>query len=201
MARRRRRRTRERQPEPAEQPTPRTSIARVEYPDQDTLRLRTFWSPAPTWVYGAVPGLLGAIIAVMVTGTGGNVLQPALIGGAVGYFGGGVIWAVLGAVGGDLLLIEFDLKDDRARVHQSMLWLYQREFEVDIDAINQISIHVRRARPILLLFTSSFTAVLKLEGGEQLSIGRFPTEGEVLTLANEVSDFLGCDLDRTALER
>lgn len=193
MARRRRRRAP--QPEQADQAPRRTSIARLDYPDQDTLRLRTFWSPAPTWVYGAVPGVFGAIIAVLLLGTENGALTPILIGAAIGYFAGGILWALLGAVGGDVLQIEFDLKDDRARVHQSMLWLYQRDWEFELDSVEQLRINVRRARPILLLFTSSFTNVLELDGGSRLSIGRFPTDGEALSAAEEIADFLGCSLD------
>ncbi len=190
MARRRRRRA----PEPEEQPK-RTSIARLDYPDQDTLRLRTFWSPAPTWVYGAVPGVIGAIIATLLMPDAQNVLTPILIGAAIGYFGGGILWAILGAVGGDVLVVEFDLKDDRARVHQSMLWLYQRDWEFELDTVERLTIRVRRARPILLLFNSSFTNVLELEGGGRLSLGRLPTDGEAISAADEISEFLGCPLD------
>ena len=133
MARRRRRRT----PEPAEETSgqPRTSIARVDYPDQDTLRLRTFWSPAPTWVYGAVPGVICALLAVVLIGGDTSVVRLLLLGGAVGYFGGGIVWAILGAMGGDVLHIEFDLKDDRARVHQSMLWVYERDWDFELDTV------------------------------------------------------------------
>ena len=197
MARRRRRRA----PEPEDQQPQRTSIARLDYPDQDTLRLRTFWSPAPTWVYGAVPGVIGAIVALLLLGTEDGALTPILIGAAIGYFGGGILWALLGAVGGDVLVVEFDLKDDRARVHQSMLWLYQRDWEFELDAVDQLKVRVRRARPILLLFTSSFTNVIELEGGSQLSIGRFPTDGEALSAAREIAEFLGCRLDESELAR
>ncbi len=193
MARRRRRRTP--QPEQAEQSPQRTSIARLDYPDQDTLRLRTFWSPAPTWVYGAVPGVIGAVIAVLVLPDADSVLTPILLGAAIGYFGGGILWALLGAVGGDALVVEFDLKDDRARVHQSMLWLYQRDWEFELDEVEQLKINVRRSRPLLLMFTSSFTNVLELNGGGRLAIGRFPTDGEALSAAEEIADFLGCSLD------
>ena len=196
MARRRRRRQRE----PAE-PKQRTSIARIDYPDQDTLRLRTFWSPAPTWVYGAVPGVICAVLVTVIFGPWESVLQPLLIGGALGYFGGGILWAVLGAVGGDVQQIEFDLKDDRARVHQSMLWLYQRDWEFELETVERLRIRVRRARPILLVFTSTFTNVLEFEDGERLAVGRLPTDGEALSVANELSEFLGCGLDRTELDR
>ena len=197
MARRRRRRSTE-----PEQPQPRrTSIARLDYPDQDTLRLRTFWSPAPTWVYGAVPGIIGAVIAVLVLPDADSILTPILLGAAIGYFGGGILWALLGAVGGDALVIEFDLKDDRGRVHQSMLWLYQRNWQFELEEVDQLRIRVRRARPLLLMFTGSFTNVLELEGGRTLSVGRFPTENEAVSVADELSDFLGCPLDRSELER
>ncbi len=199
MARRRRRRTRE--PEEATPGQPRTSIARVDYPDQDTLRLRTFWSPAPTWVYGAVPGIICALLAVVLIGGDTSPLRLLLLGGAVGYFGGGIIWAVLGAMGGDVLHVEFDLKDDRARVHQSMLWVYERDWDFELDTVERVNISVRRARPILLNFTSTFTNVLELEGGTRLKIGRFPTDREALSVAVELSEFLGCELDRTELDK
>lgn len=165
------------------------------------MRLRTFWSPAPTWVYGAVPGIIGAVIAVLVLPDADSVLTPILLGAAIGYFGGGILWALLGAVGGDALVVEFDLKDDRGRVHQSMLWLYQRNWQFELEEVEQLRIRVRRARPLLLMFTSSFTNVLELDGGGKLSVGRFPTEGEALSAAEEIADFLGCSLDRSELER
>ena len=199
MARRRRRRTSE--PTEATPGQPRTSIARVDYPDQDTLRLRTFWSPAPTWVYGAVPGVICALLAVVLIGGDTSVVRLLLLGGAVGYFGGGIVWAILGAMGGDVLHIEFDLKDDRARVHQSLLWVYERDWDFELDTVEALNISVRRSRPILLNFTSTFTNVLELEGGTRLKIGRFPTDREALTVAVEVSDFLGCDLDRAELDK
>ena len=49
-------------------------------------------------------------------------------------------------MGGDVLHVEFDLKDDRARVHQSMLWVYERDWDFELDTVERVNISVR-ARP------------------------------------------------------
>ena len=194
MARRRRRRSRD-APEPAP-PKTRSSIVRLSYPDQDTLRLRTFWSPLPNWAYGAIPAIICALIAIAAFG-GDDWLGAAVIGLAAGYFGGGIIWAILGVVGGDVLEIDFDLSDDIGRVHQSILWAFNRDWDFDLNDVETVTMSEKRARPMLLQFGGSHSAHLAFVDGRQLRIGRFPTHQEALDLGSAVADFIGVQLERS----
>ncbi|MXX31761.1 MAG: hypothetical protein F4Z51_05900 [Chloroflexi bacterium] len=193
MARRRRRRPAE-APEPT-QPTTRSSIVRLSYPDQDTLRLRTFWSQLPNWAYGAIPAIICALIAMAAFG-GDDWLGAAVIGLAAGYFGGGILWAILGVVGGDVLEIDFNLSDDIARVHQSILWVVNRDWEFDLYDVESVTMSEKRARPLMLQFGGSHSAHLAFADGRTMRIGRFPTHQEALDLARAVSDFVGVELER-----
>ena len=87
------------------------------------MRLRTFWAPGPVWAPGAITGVIGAIIAMLIW-PGESTLTALIVGGGIGYFGGGLTWAILGVVGADVLEIEFDLADDSGRVRQSLLWAF-----------------------------------------------------------------------------
>ena len=194
MARRRRRRSRD-APEPAP-PKTRSSIVRLSYPDQDTLRLRTFWSPLPNWAYGAIPAIICALIAIAAFG-GDDWLGAAVIGLAAGYFGGGIIWAILGVVGGDVLEIDFDLSDDIARVHQSILWAVNRDWDFDLYDVETVTMSEKRARPMLLQFGGSHSAHIAFSDGRQMRIGRFPTHQEALDLGITVADFIGVQLERS----
>ncbi len=168
---------------------------RLSFPNQDTLRLRTFWSPLPNWAYGAIPAAITALIALAAFG-GDDPLGAAIIGLVAGYFGGGVLWAILGVVGGDVLEIDFDLSDDIARVRQSILWLIRRQWDFDLYDVEAITMTERRTRPLLLQFGGSHSAHLAFADGNRMRIARFPTHQETLDLARAVSDFIGVELQR-----
>ena len=172
-----------------------SSIARLSYPDQDTLQLRTFWSPLPNWAYGAIPAVICAVLAIVLFG-GDDVVGVAMLGAAAGFFGGGILWAVLGVIGGDVLIVDFDLNADVARVKQSALWMVNREFSFDLYDIESLETTRRRSRPLFLQFAGSYSNWLMLEEGERMRIGVFPTEGEADAVAVQISDFLGVDLQR-----
>ncbi len=191
MARRRRRRSAE--ASTPTQPTTRSSIVRLSFPNQDTLRLRTFWSPLPNWAYGAIPALITALIAMTIFG-GSDPLGAAIIGLIAGYFGGGILWAILGVVGGDVLEIDFDLSDDIARVRQSIIWLINRQWDFDLYDVEAITMSERRARPLLLQFGGSHSAHIAFAAGNTMRIARFPTHQEALDVARAVSDFIGVEL-------
>ena len=193
MARRRRRRPTE-APDPAA-PKTRSSIVRLSYPSQDTLRLRTFWSPLPNWAYGGIPAAVLAIVAAIAFG-GSDPLGAAIIGAAAGYFGGGILWAILGVIGGDVLEVDFDLQDDIARVRQSMLWVINREWTFELYDVETIKMTQQRSRPLLLQFSGSHSAHLTFASGQLMRIGRFPTEQEALDVGTAVSDFIGVQLDQ-----
>lgn len=166
---------------------------RLSYPNQDTLRLRTFWSPLPNWAYGAIPAAIVAVIAVILIG-GSDPLGAAVIGGAAGYFGGGILWAVLGVIGGDVLEVDFDLQDDIARVRQSILWVVNRQWSFELYDVETVTMTEQRSRPLLLQFSGAHSAHITFADGERMRIGRFPTYQEALDLGTAVSDFIGVQL-------
>lgn len=173
---------------------------RLSYPNQDTLRLRTFWSPLPNWAYGGIPAVILAVIALVVFG-GSDPWGAAMIGAAAGYFGGGILWAILGVVGGDVLEVDFDLSDDMARVHQSMLWVVNRDWSFELYDVETITMKQQRARPILLQFSGSHSAHIQFADGNLMRIGRFPTEAEALDVGVAVSDFIGVQLEQPDAKR
>ena len=168
---------------------------RLSYPNQDTLRLRTFWSPLPNWAYGGIPSVIAALIALGIFG-GSDPIGAIMIGAAAGYFGGGILWAILGVVGGDVLEVDFDLSEDMARVRQSMLWVVNREWSFELYDVETITMTEQRARPILLQFSGSHSAHIAFADGNLMRIGRFPTEAEALDVGNAVSDFIGVQLEQ-----
>lgn len=193
MARRRRRRPVD-APEPVA-PKTRSSIVRLSYPNQDTLRLRTFWSPLPNWAYGAIPAGIVALIAVVTFG-GSDPLGAAIIGAAAGYFGGGVLWAILGVIGGDVLEVDFDLQEDMARVRQSMLWVVNRQWSFELYDVETVTMKQQRSRPLLLQFSGSHSAHIAFADGQLMRIGRFPTHQEAMDVGTAVSDFIGVQLEQ-----
>lgn len=197
MARRRRRRSAD-APAPAA-PKTRSSIVRLSYPNQDTLRLRTFWSPLPNWAYGAIPAVIVAAIAVGMFGSS-DALGAAILGAAAGYFGGGILWAILGVIGGDVLEVDFDLSDDMAQVRQSMLWVINRQWSFELYDVETITMTHKRGRPLLLQFGGSHSTYVAFADGNQMRIGRFPTEQEALDVGVAVSDFIGVQLERPETE-
>ncbi len=168
---------------------------RLSYPNQDTLRLRTFWSPLPNWAYGAIPAVIVAVVAVIVIG-GADPLGVAVIGAAAGYFIGGILWAILGVVGGDVLEVDFDLQDDVANVRQSILWLVNRQFSFELYDVETVTMTQQRSRPLLLQFSGTHTAYIAFADGGRMRIGRFPTHQEALDLGVAVSDFIGVQLQQ-----
>ena len=160
------------------------------------MRLRTFWAPGPVWAPGAITGVIGAIIALLIWPGDGSTLTAVIVGGGIGYFGGGLAWAILGVVGADVLEIEFDLADDRARVRQSLLWAYQRTWQFDLYDLEGVELRERRGRAILLQFGSQHTAHLQLADDAELRIARVHTDREIDAIGKVVSDFLGAPLRR-----
>ena len=198
MARRKRRRPPRPDSEPtAELPSP---IVRFSFPDEDTMRLRTFWAPGPIWAPGFITGVIGAVIALLVW-SGGDTFTGLIIGGGVGYFGGGIAWAILGAVGGDVLEIDFDLSGDVGRVQQALLWSYRRQWQFELYDLEGIEIRERRGRAILLQFGSVHTAHLQFADAAEipdLRVARVHTDREIAAIGNAISDFLGVPLRNAA---
>ena len=134
-----------------------------------------------------------ALVAVGLFG-GSDPLGAAVVGAAAGYLGGGILWAILGVVGGDVLEVDFDLEDDVGRVHQSMLWVVNREWSFELYDIETITMKQQRSRPLLLQFSGSHSAHIAFADGRLMRIGRFPTHQEALDVGTAVSDFVGVQL-------
>ena len=95
-----------------------------------------------------------------------------------------------------MLEVDFDLQDDSARVHQSMLWLIQRDWAFDLYDIESIVMTHQRSRPFLLQFSGSHSVHIHFADERTMRVGRFPTHQEALDLATAVSDFIGVQLLR-----
>ena len=198
MARRKRRRS----PRPDSEPTPElpSSIVKFSFPDEDTMQLRTFWAPGPIWAPGFITGVIGAILALLLWSDAGT-LTALIIGGGVGYFGGGIAWAILGTFGGDVLEIDFDLAGDVGRVRQGLLWAYSREWQFELYDLEGVELRERRGRAILLQFGSVHTAHLQFADAAaipDLRIARVHTDREISAIGEVISDFLGVPLRKPA---
>lgn len=159
------------------------------------MQLRAFWTPLPNWVYGAIPAVVGALIGIIAFGSG-EIASAALIGAVVGFFGGSILWGIIGVIGGDLLEVEFDLANDIARVRQSALWIINRRWSFDLYDIVAVETTRTRPRPILLQFVGRHYNWLRMEDGSSLRIGQFPTDIEADAVAEQVADFIGVALQR-----
>lgn len=183
-----------------------SAIATMTRPDQDTLVLRTFWSPLPTWVYGTagalVVGGLGALVGVAIGADGNDIEAVALVAALVGYLGAAMGWAVAGVAGGDVQEITFDQKADVARVHQSLLWLWRKNWSFELDEAYRVHVWRKRGR---FLFKLSEQEVVDLTFTDEpdsaqlptLNLGRYPSELEGLEVGRTLADFLGLPLART----
>lgn len=182
-----------------------TQIALVTRPDNDTLVLRTFWSPLPNWIYGTVGAALIAGIAALVGVAGGastdTIQTLVLIGALVGYFGSAIGWAIAGVAGGDVQEIRFDLREDVARVRQSLLWTWRRNWSFEIDEVYRLHVWPKRGRFIFKLSLQEIIDLTFTDDDDSsklppLNLGRYPTEIEGMRVAEELATFLGIPIKR-----
>ncbi len=176
------------------------SIGTMERLDEDRLRLKTFWSPFPSWILGTGIGVAIAALVSLVALAGGResseLTSIASIAFIVGYFVGAIVWAVLGAMGGDLLEVTFDLEEDEGYVHQSLVWTWQRDWSFDLDAIERVHVWDQRGRFLLKLNVVYWMAVT-LEDDKPLRLGKYPSEGEVMKLAKQLAAFIDVPIRRS----
>ncbi len=167
-------------------------IGYLERPDDNTVSLRTFWSPMPSWSIGIGSGLIGgglAALALLVAGDSDSAGAAFFIGFGVGYFGGAIAWAILGAIGGDVLSVRFDLAADRAVVHQSLFWIWKRDWSFDLEEAN--SIHLWTKRGILLQrFAPTYLVVLTRFNAAALPLGKYPSQPEADEIARPLASLL-----------
>ncbi|HJN93412.1 MAG TPA: hypothetical protein QGF05_11920 [Dehalococcoidia bacterium] len=182
-----------------------TQIAILTRPDQDTLYLRTFWSPLPSWIYGTVGAAVVAGAAALIgagSGASGSDIQTmALIGGLIGYFGAALSWAVVGIAGGDLQEVTFHRREDVAHVHQSLLWIWRRNWSFEMDEAFRLHVWQKRGGLIFKLSQHEIVDLTFTDDADSarlpnLNLGRYPTEMEGMAIAKQLADFLQLPINR-----
>lgn len=182
-----------------------TQIAILTRPDQDTLYLRTFWSPLPTWVYGTVGAALFAGAAALIglgNGSSASSIQTmVLIGGLIGYFGAALGWAVVGIAGGDVQEVTFNRREDVAQVHQSLLWIWRRNWSFEMDEAFRLHVWLKRGGFIFKLSQHEIVDLVFTDDADSaklpsLNLGRYPTELEGMAIAKQLADFLSLPINR-----
>ena len=106
----------------------------VERLDTNTLRVRTLWSPFPAWTFGIILGIVGMTGSLLLAFLGNreddNLVPVVGIGFVGGYFTGALLWAIVGAAGGDTLRLTLDKKQRSGRVEQAILWFWRRDWDI-----------------------------------------------------------------------
>jgi hypothetical protein len=177
----------------------RQGFARIDEIGDDGMRLRTIWNPLPAWLvpigFSAVIGGLAVAIAAA-SGANGNSLVEVLGYAVLGaYAGGAIIWAVVGAAGGDRLEILFDGASETATVDQRLLWRWGRHWQFDLDDVERVYVWSTRGRFSLRLSQTHFAAIGFYER-PPLSLGRYHTDPEVMEAALPVGSFVGVPVRR-----
>ena len=168
-------------------------IGYLEHPDDDTVTLRAFWSPLPSWAIGVGTGLIIGVIAalaLLAAGDSGAAGGAFLIGFGGGYFGGAIAWAILGAIGGDVLRVRFDLENDTAHVHQSLLWLWRRDWSFSLEESNSLHIWAKKGFGMQRLAPTHVVALSRFNK-PSLQLGTYPSRIE----ADEIVRPLGTLLE------
>lgn len=189
----------------ARRPITNTRIATIERPDPDTMMLKTFWSPLPTWIYGTVLGaflaLVGVVVGLVSGAEGSDIQNIALFAALIGYIGGAVGWAIVGLFGGDVQRITFDKKEDIARVHQELLWIWRRKWTFELDEIYRMHIWQKRGRFVFKLSTTEVVDLIFINDEDSaklpnLNLGNYPTELEGADIGKQVAEFLDVPVSR-----
>ena len=188
-----------RQSAQARTPKRRQGFARVEEVGDDAMRLRTIWDPLPAWVvpigFSAMIGTLGAGIAAAAGADGDDVVQ--VLGFAVlgAYVSGAIIWAVVGAAGGDRMEVLFDGASETATVDQRLLWRWGRNWQFDLDDVERVYVWSKKGRLSFGLSQTHYAAI-GFYDRPPLSLGRYHTEPEVMEAALPVGSFVGVPVRR-----
>jgi len=121
-----------------------------------------------------------------------QVLGFAVIGA---YAGGAILWAVLGAMGGDRLEVLFDGDSETATVTQRLLWRWGRTWQFDLDDVERVYVWKKRS---LLSFRLNDThhAAIGFYDRPPLALGTYHTDQEVMAAALPVGSFVGVPVRR-----
>jgi hypothetical protein len=168
-------------------------IGYLEHPDDDTVTLRAFWSPVPSWTIGVGSGLIvGAIaaLALLAAGDSSSAVGAFAIGFGAGYFGGAIAWAVVGAFGGDVLRVRFDLANETAHVHQSLFWVVQRDWSFSLEESASLHIWAKKGFGMQRLAPTHVVALSRFNQ-PALQLGMYPSRIE----ADEIVRPLGTALE------
>ncbi|PZC47707.1 MAG: hypothetical protein DK306_001043 [Chloroflexi bacterium] len=181
------------------EPAKRYGFARIEEIGDDGLRLRTLWTPLPPWVIPVAFSLVAGGIALgIASATGSNGDDSVQVAGFAilgAYLGGAIIWAVLGAVGGDRLEVLFDGATETAQVEQRLLWIWGRHWEFEMDDVERIYVWNKRGRFIFRLNETHFAAI-GFYNRPPLGIGTYHTDQEVMAAALPLGTFVGVPVRR-----
>ena len=189
----------------AKRPITNTRIATIERPDADTLVLKSFWSPFPTWVYGtglgAIAAGVGALVGFAIDADGNDIRDIALFAAVIGYIGGAIGWAAVGVFGGDVQRITFDTRQDVARVHQELLWVWRRNWSFELDEIYRMHIWQKKGRFIFKLSVTEVVDLIFINDEDSaklpnLNLGNYPTEIEGVDIGKQIADFLTVPVSR-----
>ena len=177
----------------------RHGFAKIEEIGDDGLRLQTLWNPFPAWLipigFSAFVALVTAGIAFAAGAEGDDVTQ--FIGFAVigSYVAGAILWAVLGAVGGDRLEIVFDGETETATVNQRILWRWGRTWTFELDDVERVYVWSKRGRLIFRLNETFFSAI-GFYDRPPLPIGTYHTDTEVMAASMPIASFVGVPVRR-----
>jgi hypothetical protein len=167
-------------------------IGYLEHPDDDTVILRAFWSPLPSWAIGVGSGLIVGVIVALVFLAAGDADSAGgafLIGFGGGYFGGAIAWAILGAVGGDVLQVRFDMENDTAHVHQSLLWTWRRDWSFNLEESNSLHIWAKKGFGLQRLAPTHIVALSRFNK-PTLNLGKYPSRIEADEIVRPLSTLL-----------
>ncbi len=175
----------------------RSRIGYLEQPNEDTVILRAIWSPLPSWGFGISTGLIGGIIGaitVLVLGNNASMSTGIATGFTVGYFIGSLGWVILGVIGGDVLLVNFNLKTDTARVHQKLLWILKRNWSFNLEESDSIHVWARKGILFQRLAPTYHVALSRFDA-PTLHLGKYPTLKEAEAIAHPLLRLLDVPIE------
>ncbi len=185
-----------RQPE-SKDAAPRTGFVRIEQIGDDGLRVRTIWTPFPAWLIPVAFSLAVGLIAILIASAMGAE-EPTRVGGfavLAGYLAGAILWAVIGAAGGDRQEIFLDGQTETGQVDQRLLWIWGRNWDFEMDDVERIYVWMKRGRFLFRLNQTHYAAIGFYER-PPLSLGTYHTDHEVMAAAVPLGTFIGVPVRR-----
>ena len=177
----------------------RQGFAHVDEIGDDGLRLRTIWGPFPPWMapiaFSIAVGALAAGVAAASGSDGGGIRSTLGFAVLGGYVAGAIIWALVGAAGGDRLEIVFDGESETATVDQRLLWRWGRTWQFDLDEVERIYVWSKRSR-LSFRLTSTHYAAIGFHDRPPLGLGTYHTDQEVMAVALPLGSFIDVPVRR-----